>query len=132
MKQREIDTGTGEQLHTADSVAALEGGKVSTLDAYLSRDQMPAPLGAVGRTQPWPCTVVESWLTLRGHSQVTAELRDQDPSRTASVAPMDPPGPQATNHDRWQAGLDHRSNAADQLPEGEGVNVGRRARVRAP
>jgi hypothetical protein len=85
MKQLEIFTKAGEQLRTAESVAELAGCKVSTIDAYLSRGQMPAPLGAVGRTRLWPCTVVDSWLSVRGHSQVTAELRDQIPAELRAL-----------------------------------------------
>ena len=77
MEQIEIYTKAGERLLTAESVAELAGCKVATLDAYVSRGQMPAPLGAVGRTRLWLRTVVDSWLALRERDQVPAELRDQ-------------------------------------------------------
>ena len=72
MEQIEIYTDTGERLRTAEAVAELAGCKVTTLDSYLSRGQMPAPLGAVGRTRVWSSSVVESWLVLRGREQVEA------------------------------------------------------------
>jgi predicted DNA-binding transcriptional regulator AlpA len=76
MKPLKIYTKAGDELRTAESVAELVGCKVATLDAYLSRGQMPAPLGAVGRTRLWSSTVVDNWLTLRGRNQVPAEGGD--------------------------------------------------------
>jgi hypothetical protein len=73
MKQIEIFTATGERLRTAESVAELAGCKVATIDAYLSRGQMPAPLGRVGRTRLWSCTVVDSWLSLRGRDHAPGD-----------------------------------------------------------
>ena len=73
MKQIEIYTKTGELLRTADSVAELAGCKVATIDAYLSRGQMPPPLGRVGRTRLWSCTVVDSWLSLRGRDHAPGD-----------------------------------------------------------
>jgi len=80
MEQIEIYTKAGERLLTAESVAELAGCKVATLDAYVSRGQMPAPLGAVGRTRLWSRAVVDSWLALRDRDQVPAEPRDQVPA----------------------------------------------------
>lgn len=81
MKQLEIYTKAGEQLHTAESVAEFAGCKVATLDAYLSRGQMPAPLGVVGRTRLWSSAVVDNWLALRGRDQISVERgRDQPPA----------------------------------------------------
>jgi hypothetical protein len=71
----EVYDQAGDRLLTAQSVAALVRCKVSTLDAYLSRGQMPAPVGAVGRTRLWSSAVIGSWLVTRGHDQIPAELR---------------------------------------------------------
>lgn len=83
MKQLEIYTNAGEPLHTAESVAKLAGCKVATLDAYLSRGQVPKPLGAVGRTRLWSSTVVDEWLGQRGRNPVPADGVDQDVSVAA-------------------------------------------------
>ena len=85
VKQLEIYTKAGEQLRTAESVAEFAGCKVATLDAYLSRAQMPAPMGAVGRTRLWSCAVVDSWLTLRGGDQLPAEPRDLVPAELRAL-----------------------------------------------
>lgn len=75
MRQIEVYDKAGARLLTAESVAQMVGCKVATLDAYLSRGQMPTPAGIVGRTRLWSSTVVDSWLITRGHDQIPAELR---------------------------------------------------------
>jgi len=85
MKQLEIYTKAGEQLRTAESVAEFAGCKVATLDAYLSRGQMPAPIGTVGRTRLWTCADVDSWLALRGRDQVPDVLRDRVPAELRAL-----------------------------------------------
>ena len=73
MKQIEVFSSAGEGLRTADAVAELAGCKVATIDAYLSRGQMPGPLGRVGRTRLWSGTVVDSWLALRAREHVPGD-----------------------------------------------------------
>ncbi len=80
MKQLEIFTADGEQLRTAESVAELAGCKVATLDTYLSRGQVPKPLGTVGRTRLWSSTVVDNWLSQRSRNPVPADAVDHDAS----------------------------------------------------
>ena len=75
MRQIEVYDAAGDRLLTAESVADLAGIKIATLDAYVSREQMPAPLATVGRTRLWLEPTVKGWLATRGHDLIPVELR---------------------------------------------------------
>ena len=75
MREIEVYDAAGDRLLTAESVADLAGIKVATLDAYLSRAQMPAPLATVGRTRLWLEPTVKGWVATRGRDLIPAELR---------------------------------------------------------
>ena len=71
----EVYDARGVRLLTGEDVAGMVGCKVATLDAYLSRGQMPSPAGLVGRTRLWPEPTVRQWLATRGPDVIPAELR---------------------------------------------------------
>jgi len=75
METIEVYDMDGVRLLTAEVVAELAGCKVATLDAYLSRGQMPSPVGIVGRTRLWSEPTVRQWLATRGPDVIPAELR---------------------------------------------------------
>lgn len=88
MEQLEVYTKDGERLSTAESVAELAGCKVATLDAYLSRGQVPKPLGTVGRTRLWSSTVVDDWLSQRSRNPVPADAGDHHASLDDGCDPV--------------------------------------------
>jgi hypothetical protein len=75
MREIEVYDAAGDRLLTAESVADLAGIKVVTLDAYVSRGQMPAPLATVGLTRLWLEPTVKRWLATRGRDLIPVELR---------------------------------------------------------
>lgn len=75
MESIEVYDVNGVRLLTAEDVAGLAGCKVATLDAYLSRGQMPSPAGLVGRTRLWSEPIVRGWLAARGPDVIPSELR---------------------------------------------------------
>ena len=46
---------------TTEQVATLAGIQASTVRAYHSRHQMPAPAGYLGRTPYWDRAAIETW-----------------------------------------------------------------------
>lgn len=128
MRQIEVYDKAGDRLLTAESVAALTRCKVATLDAYLSRGQMPTPAGIVGRTRLWSSAVIESWLSIRGHDQIPAELRALPRwTRHDSKRPIMVDGKPASSTDpaTWTTYLEaKRSTAGDGLGfmlDGDGI-----------
>jgi predicted DNA-binding transcriptional regulator AlpA len=61
---------------TTEDVAARLGVAASTVRAYNSRGQMPAPTGHVGRTPYWSPEDIEPWLEQRS-TQVARSTPDQ-------------------------------------------------------
>jgi predicted DNA-binding transcriptional regulator AlpA len=50
---------------TTKQVATLAGIQASTVRAYHSRHQMPAPAGYLGRTPYWDRAAIETWTATR-------------------------------------------------------------------
>jgi predicted DNA-binding transcriptional regulator AlpA len=50
---------------TTEQVATLVGIQASTVRAYHSRHQMPAPAGYLGRTPYWDRAAIETWTATR-------------------------------------------------------------------
>lgn len=57
-----------EQVYTVAQIAELIGIKESTVRAYLTREQMPASSGRIGRTPYWVPEDIEPWLRKREKS----------------------------------------------------------------
>jgi predicted DNA-binding transcriptional regulator AlpA len=50
---------------TIADVAHLAGISHSTLRAYMTREQVPAPTGHIGRTPYWAPDTIQPWLDAR-------------------------------------------------------------------
>ena len=77
MKQIKVFHEDGSTLLTAEAVAELAGCKVATLNSYLSRGQMPMPLGLSGRTRLWSESTIRTWLDHRTELKIIIELRNK-------------------------------------------------------
>jgi predicted DNA-binding transcriptional regulator AlpA len=78
MGQIKVFDENGQLLLTAENIAEIIGCKTSTIDAYVSRGQMPQPVGLNGRTRLWSEAKIQSWLTHRDELKIFIELRDEN------------------------------------------------------
>lgn len=77
MNQLKVFDSSGASLLTAEDVALLAGCKIATLDSYLSRSQMPKPVGVIGRTRLWDQSIIQTWLLHRDELKIIIELRNK-------------------------------------------------------